>query len=349
MAGCKFTSRKNRNCQCPIAVEGVLHGRKIRKSLDLRSWEAAQKLVRDWEANPNATVTVKEACQKFIKEQEDRNLSEAFIRKLKNVTSELEERFGNVSLRSVTVEEIRSVKQGWKLAPITKQKRLEMVRSFFWFCFNSGWIERNPAKAIRFPEVSQRPTLPFSESEMEQILWACEVIRETHPHMQVGIEKKLKALVLLMRYSGVRISDAVILTEDRIRDGKLFLYQAKTDEPVWVPLPEIVTAALAEIKEPGSPYYFWTGKGKLRHAPTEWQDRLKKLFTLAGVYDPASHNQSHRLRDTFACWLLQNGVSIENVSMLLGHKNIQTTMRYYAPWIRGRQVALENAVKAALK
>jgi hypothetical protein len=91
----------------------------------------------------------------------------------------------------------------------------------------------------------------------------------------------------------------VILTEDRIREGKLFLYQAKTDEPVWVPLPEVAVAALAEIKEQGSPYYFWTGKGKLRRAPTEWQDRLKKLFMLAGVYDPASHNQSHRLRDAF--------------------------------------------------
>jgi len=57
MVGCKFTSRKNRNCQCPIAVEGTLDARKIRKSLDLRSWEAAQKLVRDWESNPNATLS----------------------------------------------------------------------------------------------------------------------------------------------------------------------------------------------------------------------------------------------------------------------------------------------------
>jgi hypothetical protein len=70
MVGCKFTSRKNRNCGCPIAVEGTLHGREIRKSLDLRSWEAAQKLVRDWEANPNATVTVAEACTKFIADAE---------------------------------------------------------------------------------------------------------------------------------------------------------------------------------------------------------------------------------------------------------------------------------------
>jgi hypothetical protein len=52
MKDCKFRTRKHRNCNCSVAVEGVFHGRKIRKSLDLRSWEATQKFVRDWEANP---------------------------------------------------------------------------------------------------------------------------------------------------------------------------------------------------------------------------------------------------------------------------------------------------------
>jgi integrase/recombinase XerD len=346
---CRWKTRSHRNCQCPIAVEGTLHGRKIRKSLDLRSWEAAQKMVRDWEANPNTTVSVREACDKFIADAKARHLSEAMVRKLKNTTKELQDKFGSISLRSVTVDDMRGIRAGWKLAPVTTQKRLEMLRSFFHFCVDSCWIDRNPAKAVRLPVVKTRPTLPFSESEMEQILWACEVIRETHPQMKPGIEKKLRALVLLMRHSGLRISDSVILTEDRIREGKLFLYQAKTDEPVWVPLPEIVLETLRAIKEPGSPYYFWTGKGKLRHAPTEWQDRLKKLFILAGVYDPASHNQSHRLRDSFACDLLAKGVSIEIVSMLLGHKNINVTQKHYAPWIRSRQIALEAAVQAALK
>jgi integrase len=121
-------------------------------------------------------------------------------------------------------------------------------------------MDRNPAKAVRPPVVKQRPTLPFNHRELEQIFWACEVIRETHPAMKAGVEQKLRALVLLMQHSGLRISDAVILTEDRIKNGKLFLYQAKTDEPVWIPLPKIVLKALAGIKEPTNPYYFWTGK-----------------------------------------------------------------------------------------
>ena len=44
----KFTGRKNRHCNCPIAVEGRLNDEIVRRSLDVRSWEVAQKIVREW-------------------------------------------------------------------------------------------------------------------------------------------------------------------------------------------------------------------------------------------------------------------------------------------------------------
>jgi hypothetical protein len=48
---CKFSAkgRRHRHCNCPLTVEGESHGAFVRQSLDLRNWEAAQKLVRDWE------------------------------------------------------------------------------------------------------------------------------------------------------------------------------------------------------------------------------------------------------------------------------------------------------------
>jgi hypothetical protein len=63
----------------PVAIWlGVLHGRKIRKSLDLRSWAVAQKLVRDWEANPEGGgMTVKIAVERYLSDAEARNISDS--------------------------------------------------------------------------------------------------------------------------------------------------------------------------------------------------------------------------------------------------------------------------------
>ncbi len=53
-ADCKFKhlGRKHPNCQCPIWAARHLERTEYKTSLDLGSWEAAHKLVRDSEANP---------------------------------------------------------------------------------------------------------------------------------------------------------------------------------------------------------------------------------------------------------------------------------------------------------
>jgi integrase len=220
------------------------------------------------------------------------------------------------------------------------QKRLEMVRKFFTFCMDSDWIEKNPARGVEAPPVKYDPTLPFTDEEMEKILWAAESIREVHPKITKDTEKKLKALIFLMRYSGIGISDAVMFRREKLKNGKLFLKQEKTKQPVWVPLPQNVVDAISECDE-GNEYSFYRNVGKPKSAITEWQQRLKLSYTMAGVED----GHSHRLRDTFSVELLQKGISLETVSMLLGHTSIKTTQRHYAPWVKSRQDALETAVK----
>jgi integrase len=39
------------------------------------------------------------------------------------------------------------------------------------------------------------------------------------------------------------------------------------------------------------------------------------------------------------------GTAAEVVSKLLGHTSIKTTEKHYAPWVKSRQVKLEEAVK----
>ena len=52
-------------------------------------------------------------------------------------------------------------------------------------------------------------------------------------------------------------------------------------------------------------------------------------------------------RDTFAGRLLESGVSLEDVSVLLGHESIKVTEKHYAPWIQTRQDRLSIEVARA--
>ena len=42
---CKFTSREERKCSCPIWCDGELNGSRYRKSLNTRDWARAQRLL----------------------------------------------------------------------------------------------------------------------------------------------------------------------------------------------------------------------------------------------------------------------------------------------------------------
>jgi integrase/recombinase XerD len=55
------------------------------------------------------------------------------------------------------------------------------------------------------------------------------------------------------------------------------------------------------------------------------------------------------LRDTFAVELLLAGVAIEDVSRLLTHTSIEVTQKYYARWVKSRQLQLEDKAIAAMR
>jgi len=265
----------------------------VRKSLDTANWEKGEEKRRALEAKPREDMSAASACKRWLADCEARSLAAPTLRKYRHLAKEIETRFGELPLAGLKVDDIRALRESWKLSSVTMGKRLELLRAFFSFCVNSEWIEKNPAKMVRAPQANQVPTMPFSKDEFEKIIWALEIYCEKHPQSPPDTRKKLSAMILLMRYSGVRISDAVSLKSDRIADGRLFLYQAKTGVPVYIPLPKEVLNALSECEEP-SGRYFWPG-GTLKTWTTEWQARLKKVAVIAGVADYRGF--AHRLRD----------------------------------------------------
>jgi integrase len=299
-------------------------------------------LVRGWEASGEIgvvkpeTPTVAEAIVKFLDDAKARKLTPETIRKYENL---LQRRFldwceskGYRLLKQVAVDVVREFRSTWDDSAIYAVKNLERMRAFFRFCEQAGWIRRNPAVGVKAPKVKPAPTLPFTAKEMKRILDACEKYS--------GNRERLKAFILVMRYSGLRIGDVIALEKSRLKDNKLRLYTAKTGTAVLVPLPQLVVEALRTIDTNGSGRYFSTGNAKPQTARANWSRYLDAVFKLAKV----DNAHSHRFRDTFAVSLLERGVSLENVAVLLGHSSVRITERYYKPWVKTLQTQLESEV-----
>ena len=333
-----------------IWVDGFLNGVEIRKSLKTRNWETAQEIVRRWETDGQQSApqkrltTVAEACDKFISDAEARDLREPTLYKYRLLFRQLQTFATTCGIKFVCefdVDSVRRFRTTWPNRNIAARKKLEALRAFFRFCWESDWISSNPASRLKPPKTSAPPTAPFSREEVARILSACDQYMGGRGSGRRANAQRLRALVLLLRFSGLRIRDAVTLRRDRIVNGKLLLYTAKTGTPVYCPLPDFVIAELENLVGTSPDFFFWSGEAKPKSCVGDWQRSLKKLFQMAGVPD----GHAHRFRHTFSIDLLLAGVPLDRVATLLGHTNSKITEKHYAPWVRARQEQLEADVR----
>jgi len=312
--------REHRHCQCPIWVDGFLGGKELRESLKLRDWQRAQEMIREWEAEDRRTrqqeqpVTIKGAHEKFIADAEARKLNESTLYKYRLLFRQLDafaQTYKLQFLAQLDLDTLATFRATWEEGPRTSLKKLERLRAFMRFAEKRKWIEDNPAIELKAPKVPDKPTMPFTREEIIRIVDALEPYGKS---AGVRNAQRLRAFVLLLRYSGLRIGDATQLEIKRLNGNKLLLHTQKTGVPVYCVVPGMVVEALEAAPRSSDRYFFWTGESTVHSAKGKWQHRLQRLFEFAKV--PGGH--PHRFRDTFAVELLLAGVPLDRVSILLG-------------------------------
>ena len=278
-------------------------------------------------------MTVREACDAYLRELEARNVRKSTRSSYRTLFRQLQafaHESGSEGIGDLDRAAMSRWRERWECAHSTQAKRLKLLKPFFSHAQMAGWVSESPLQGIRRPQPDARPTMPLSTDEVRALLATATQ------------KPKEQALLLLLRYSGLAISDAATLRHDAVQaNGDLVLRRAKSGELVTVALPDAVLAALDAVAEPGRPHYFWTGRSEPTTAANYWRKRLKQVADTAGVqgFHP------HRVRDTFAVELLLAGVLIQDVSTLLGHGSVATTERYYAPWNLARRERLGRIVR----
>lgn len=238
---CPQTSTTYRRCRCPIHVYGTLAGEKLRKALDQTSWEAASELITSWTASGEiGVVKVQAPTPREAVEELPRRLRSTEARLGGDAQVPPSARGPVPSLGRAQGHQQHSPRdRRWPAAvssglrPIvlsTRRRTSSGCGPSCGFATRPAGIKDNPAKAVKPPKVTQTPTLPFSRDEMKRIVAACD-------KFPGGNKERIKAFVLTMRYTGLRIGDAIRLSKSQVVDGKVFVRTAKTGQPVTVPVP----------------------------------------------------------------------------------------------------------------
>ena len=361
-----------RRCRCPKWIRGVLpNGASVRESAGTRSWEQAEKNARKKEVEADPTrvdqmqrqrATLKDAIRMCLEDEEARGLEHSSRKKSRTL---LERQFlpfcearKFVHIDRILPIDLTEFRSSWNNGEVTTHRKHERMHSFFAFCVANDMLRKNPMDALKKPKTPDIvPTDYFLPAEFEKIVAATNKYEYRGGNDNRHRRERLRALTLLMRWSGLAILDATSLERGRLLknengDDQIFLYRAKTGVPVFVVIPDEVGEALRSLPNSHPSYFFWSGNGDPRSAAKAFQRSYWKLFKLAKIQKPdgtPKRCHPHMFRDTFAVELLLAGVPLDQVSLLLGHSSVKITERHYAPFCKARQEQLAASVKLAWK
>jgi site-specific recombinase XerD len=220
-------------------------------------------------------------------------------------------------------------------------KEIEVLRQFFAFCIDREWTSKNPAKALKRPRLLEaNDVVPFTSEEIVRIIAACDQIgRATYERLRA------RAMVLLMRYAGLRVSDVVTLSRDHIRGRHLEKRAIKNRRLIRVELHPDVLRALEVLPPPkagaqNGTLYFSAGNASVRSLVKGAQRTLAVVFRRAQV----GKGHPHRFRHTLASEILAKGGTIEEVAGILADSSA-TIRRHYAKWTPEFQARQDRVIR----
>lgn len=331
-------------CACPIHCDGMVDGRRVRDSLDTVNWARAVRRAAELEEEASGGHVRKplaDAVDVFLADRSIENSTARKYRRIGSFFAAYAERVGVNTVDKFTLVLLDGYRADRKLSPLSWSKELQLLRTFFDFCLKRKWCKENPAKDMTMPpDPKPEPRESYSTEEITKIIAACDRIGK-------GSYERLRAraMVLIMRYHGLRISDVATLERRRISGGEILLYAQKNGAPVWAPVEEDVLAALAVLPSPkGAPadckYFFWTGLGS-REGQTNTVGRtLQAVFRKSGVENAIAH----RFRHTLCNEILVNGGTIEDAANILGDSPA-VIRKHYVKWSVSHQARITEVLK----
>ena len=351
-------ARQYRRCKCPLWLQWGKNGNKSAKT---RSWEIATKKARQLEDElellslgiepPKQAdhITIEAAASLYLDDMAQRGIQDCS--KARRMLSRLQD-YANarevILLKDVSARLLTEWRSKWtfKVKSGSPAVHWSIVKTFFRWAYATDRVLTDPSAKLKSLPSVRTQVQPLTKEEMERLLRAtaeCEFDSEN--------AYKVRTFILLQRWSALSCMDAATLRRDGLNENNVLKRKRnKTGAEVCVPLPPAVAEMLRALPNDHPDYFFWNPNRMAKKSIVAlYGDLLRTVFDKAGVPHGREEMLSHRFRHTFSVEMLLAEVPIERVAILLGHRTVRTTEKYYSAWVPERQTRLESEVKDAWK
>lgn len=210
----------------------------------------------------------------------------------------------------------------------------------------NDYAEVNPVKKIRPPKKIKKNPAIFDPDQIEQFFDADNAIsRMLQLEMWTGLRR---GELLALEWKNIHIDKGYIVVCQTLvigENGQYIRYSTKSDKDRIVPLCERSISILNDIhdKDSSSGFLFKRNGCNKPMSLRKYHNYYNQYFAEQQKKHPdLPYLTPHKLRHTYASYMLENGASIETVRMLLGHSNIATTSIYVHSSFSQMKTAAEN-------
>lgn len=204
-----------------------------------------------------------------------------------------------------------------------------VVRSFIRYVENQAWCKKSLADSIKAPRVYSQESLPSSPhwDDIKKVL--------ANSKTDYPTDIRDHAILMLLSIYGLRCSEVINLCLEDFdwENERLYLRRAKQSKPQVFPFSQIVGEALLrylkEVRQNdcSSRKVFISRRSPYRSLTTSavYQIVSRRLKPL-GLN--IKHQGPHALRHGCATHLINEGISLKEISDHLGHQGLETTRIY---------------------
>lgn len=237
-----------------------------------------------------------------------------YYRCLKKILMEINKPIEAVT--SIDIKHWLAIKQN-EISLRTCENYRSYLYSFFGWLTREDMIDKNPMLKVNVIKFEKKLKKTFSKVEIEKLSKSCSKTRD-------------RAIFEILLATGIRVSELcnTNISDVDFEDRTITIHKTKSKVERIVFLNDTakyyLEKYLSKRNDDLSPVFI--SNKKCRWNPSSIERRLKKLGEIAKV----TNVRPHRFRHTFATTMHQKGMSIRSIQQLLGHADINMTVKYVA-------------------